>query len=540
MVNINKFSNIFHVNDKNVFFEKVSNAEFENVKIKNRNYLFIDQKVIEKLAEKAFFQISHFLRSSHLKKLQNILKDKNASDNDKYIAHTLLKNANVAAGGILPMCQDTGTAIVLAKKGNQILTNGKDIDSLSKGILKCYKNNNLRYSQMSATSMYEEINTKNNLPAQIEIMNEGDSNEYKFYFIAKGGGSANKTFFYQGTPSLLKSKNLESYLMEKIMTIGTSACPPYHLAVVIGGLSAEMNLKTLKLASSHFLDTLPKKGNKSGLAFRDVGMEKSILKKTIELKIGAQFGGKYFCHDVRVIRLPRHGASLPISIGVSCGADRQALAKINSKGVFLEKLEKNPARFLPKIKTNILSKKEIKIDLDKPIKETLKELSKLKIKTRVSLSGTMIVARDIAHSKLKNRLDNGKKLPDYFLNHPIYYAGPAKTPKGYNTGSFGPTTAGRMDSFVEKFQSEGASLIMLAKGNRSSVVRESCKKYSGFYLGSIGGPGAVLAANNIKDVKCIDYPELGMEAIWKIKVINFPAFLIIDNKGNDFYSNLIN
>ena len=393
---------------------------------------------------------------------------------------------------------------------------------------------------MSATSMYEEINTKNNLPAQIEIMNEGDSNEYKFYFIAKGGGSANKTFFYQGTPSLLKSKNLESYLMEKIMTIGTSACPPYHLAVVIGGLSAEMNLKTLKLASSHFLDTLPKKGNKSGLAFRDAGMEKSILKKTIELKIGAQFGGKYFCHDVRVIRLPRHGASLPISIGVSCGADRQALAKINSKGVFLEKLEKNPARFLPKIKTNILSKKEIKIDLDKPIKETLKELSKLKIKTRVSLSGTMIVARDIAHSKLKNRLDNGKKLPDYFLNHPIYYAGPAKTPKGYNTGSFGPTTAGRMDSFVEKFQSEGASLIMLAKGNRSSVVRESCKKYSGFYLGSIGGPGAVLAANNIKDVKCIDYPELGMEAIWKIKVINFPAFLIIDNKGNDFYSNLIN
>ncbi len=540
MASLNKISNIFHVDDKNITFEKVFETKFESIKVKKRSYLFIDQKIIEMLAEKAFFEISHYLRPTHLKKLHKILSDKSASDNDKYVANTLLKNANVAAGGILPMCQDTGTAIVLAKKGNQILTNGKDIDSLSKGILKCYKNNNLRYSQMSATSMYEEINTKNNLPAQIEIMNEGESKEYKFYFIAKGGGSANKTFFYQGTPSLLKSKNLESYLMEKIMTIGTSACPPYHLAVVIGGLSAEMNLKTLKLASSHFLDTLPKKGNKSGLAFRDAGMEKSILKKTIELKIGAQFGGKYFCHDVRVIRLPRHGASLPISIGVSCGADRQALAKINSKGVFLEKLEKNPARFLPKIKTNILSKKEIKIDLDKPIKETLKELSKLKIKTRVSLSGTMIVARDIAHSKLKNRLDNGKKLPDYFLNHPIYYAGPAKTPKGYNTGSFGPTTAGRMDSFVEKFQSEGASLIMLAKGNRSSVVRESCKKYSGFYLGSIGGPGAVLAANNIKDVKCIDYPELGMEAIWKIKVINFPAFLIIDNKGNDFYSNLIN
>ncbi len=540
MININKFSNIFHINDKNVSFEKISNAEFQNVKIKNRNYLFVEQKVIEKLAEKAFFEISHFLRSSHLKKLQNILKDKNASDNDKYVAHTLLKNANVAAGGILPMCQDTGTAIVLAKKGNQILTNGKDIDSLSKGILKCYKNNNLRYSQMSAISMYEEINTKNNLPAQIEIMNEGDSNEYKFYFIAKGGGSANKTFFYQATPSLLKSKNLETYLIEKIINIGTSACPPYHLAIVIGGLSAEMNLKTLKLASSHFLDTLPRRGSKSGLAFRDTNMEKSILNKTIELNIGAQFGGKYFCHDVRVIRLPRHGASLPISVGVSCGADRQALAKINKRGVFIEKLEKNPAKFLPKVETKILSKKEIKIDLDKPIKETIKELSKLKIKTRVSLSGTMIVARDIAHSKLKNKLDKGEKLPEYFLNHPIYYAGPAKTPKGYYTGSFGPTTAGRMDSFVEKFQAEGASLIMLAKGNRSSVVRESCKKYSGFYLGSIGGPGAIIAAKNIKDVKCIDYPELGMEAIWQIKVINFPAFLIIDNKGNDFYSNLVN
>ncbi len=540
MVNINKFSNIFHLDDKKVSFEKIFDAEFENVKIKNRNYLFIDQKTIEKLAEKAFFEISHFLRPSHLKKLQNILRDKSASDNDKYVANTLLKNANVAAGGILPMCQDTGTAIVFAKKGNQILTNGKDIDSLSKGIFKCYKNNNLRYSQMSATSMYEEINTKNNLPAQIDIMNEGDSSEYKFYFIAKGGGSANKTFFFQATPSLLKSKNLETYLIEKIINIGTSACPPYHLAIVIGGLSAEMNLKTLKLASSHFLDTLPRKGNKSGLAFRDINMERSILKKTIELNIGAQFGGKYFCHDVRVIRLPRHGASLPISIGVSCGADRQALAKINKKGVFIEKLEKNPAKFLPKVHTKFLSKKEIKIDLDKPIKETIKELSKLKVKTRVSLSGTMIVARDIAHSKLKNKLDKGEKLPEYFLNHPIYYAGPAKTPKGYNTGSFGPTTAGRMDSFVEKFQAEGASLIMLAKGNRSSVVRESCKKYSGFYLGSIGGPGAMLAANNIKDVKCIDYPELGMEAIWKIKVVNFPAFLIIDNKGNDFYSNLVN
>ncbi len=540
MVTKDKLSNIFHINDDKVNYEKIFDAKFEKIKVKNKNYLFINKRTLEMLAERAFFEISHYLRPGHLKKLQNILKDSDASDNDKYVATTLLKNANVAAGGILPMCQDTGTAIVLGKKGNSILTDGKDIDSLSNGILKCFKKNNLRFSQMSATSMYEEINTKNNLPAQIEIMNEGNSNEYKFYFIAKGGGSANKTFFFQATPSLLKNKKLEEYLINRISKIGTSACPPYHLAVVIGGLSAEMNLKTLKLASCHFLDALPKKGSKIGRAFRDNKMEKSILNKTMELKIGAQFGGKYFCHDVRVIRLPRHGASLPISIGVSCGADRQAVAKINQKGVFLERLEKNPARFLPKVQNNILSKKEVKINLDKPIKETLQELSKLKIKTRVSLSGTMIVARDIAHSKLKTKLDKGGKLPSYFSKYPIYYAGPAKTPKGYNTGSFGPTTAGRMDSFVEKFQAEGASLIMLAKGNRSSAVKESCKKYSGFYLGSIGGPGAILAANNIKDVKCIDYPELGMEAIWKIKVINFPAFLIIDDKGNDFYSDLIN
>ena len=540
MVSKNKLSDIFHINDNNIHYEKIFDAKFDKVKVKNKNYLFINKRTLEMLAERAFFEISHYLRPGHLKKLQNILKDSDASDNDKYVAITLLKNANVAAGGILPMCQDTGTAIVLGKKGNSILTDGKDIDSLSNGILKCFKKNNLRFSQMSATSMYEEINTKNNLPAQIEIMNEGNSNEYKFYFIAKGGGSANKTFFFQATPSLLKNKKLEEYLINRISKIGTSACPPYHLAVVIGGLSAEMNLKTLKLASCHFLDALPKKGSKIGRAFRDNKMEKSILNKTIQLKIGAQFGGKYFCHDVRVIRLPRHGASLPISIGVSCGADRQAVAKINQKGVFLERLEKNPARFLPKVQNNILSKKEVKINLDKPIKETLQELSKLKIKTRVSLSGTMIVARDIAHSKLKSKLDKGEKLPSYFSKYPIYYAGPAKTPKGYNTGSFGPTTAGRMDSFVEKFQAEGASLIMLAKGNRSSAVKESCKKYSGFYLGSIGGPGAILAANNIKDVKCIDYPELGMEAIWKIKVINFPAFLIIDDKGNDFYSDLIN
>ena len=536
---MNFLSNIFETNDKNISYEKISDIEFEKVRLKNKSYIYISQKNIELLCEKAFFQISHFLRPSHLKKLSRILNDNKASNNDKYVAITLLKNANVAAGGILPMCQDTGTAIVLGKKGNQILTNGKDIESISKGIMKCYKKNNLRYSQMSAKTMYDEINTKNNLPAQIEILNEGNKKEYKFYFIAKGGGSANKTFFYQATPSLLKNKKLEDYLIEKIKSIGTSACPPYHLAIVIGGLSAEMNLKTLKLASSHFLETLPKKGNNKGKAFRDLKMENSILQRTIDLKIGAQFGGKYFCHDVRVVRLPRHGASLPVSIGVSCGADRQAVAKLSEDGIFIEKLEKNPAKYFPKIKTSILSKKEIKINLDKPIKEILQELTKLKIKTRILLSGTMIVARDIAHSMLKKRLDKGEKLPSYFLNHPVYYAGPAKTPKGYNTGSFGPTTAGRMDSYVEQFQSVGASLIMLAKGNRSSVVTNSCKKHSGFYLGSIGGPGAELASNNIKNVKCIDYPELGMEAIWKIKVENFPAFLIIDDKGNDFYSNLI-
>ena len=385
--------------------------------------------------------------------------------------------------------------------------------------------------------MYDEKNTRNNLPAQIDIFANG-INEYKFLFIAKGGGSANKTFLFQATPSVLKTKKIVNFLESKIASIGTSACPPYHLAIVIGGLSAEMNLKTLKLATCHYLDNIPRKGNYEGLAFRDIKMEKEILKLTQNLNIGAQFGGKYFCHDVRVIRLPRHGASLPISIGVSCGADRQIIGKINKKGMFLEKLEKNPEKFLPTVLAKDFPKNEIKINLDKPIKETLKELSKLKIKTRILLNGTMIVARDIAHAKLKDRLDKGRSLPSYFKKYPIYYAGPAKTPKGYNTGSFGPTTAGRMDSYVEQFQKEGASLIMLAKGNRSTIVKNSCKKYSGFYLGSIGGPGAELANKNIKTVKCIEYPELGMEAIWKITVRNFPAFIVIDDKGNDFYENL--
>ena len=532
------YEKIFKYKNTNIKYEKILDINCKVVKIHNKNFFYLDSNLLEKIAEKAFFNISHFLRSSHLKKLENILKDKKASENDKYVALTLLKNANVAAGGILPMCQDTGTAIIYAKKGNQIITNGKDAVALSKGIYNCYKNNNLRYSQLAPKTMYDEKNTKTNLPAQIDLVSE-EGKEYKFLFVAKGGGSANKTFFFQETPNLLRTKKIIDFLKPKIISIGTSACPPYHLAVVIGGLSAEMNLKTLKLATCHYLDGLSKKGNYEGSAFRDTRMEASLLKFTRSVKIGAQFGGKYFCHDVRVIRLPRHGASLPISIGVSCGADRQILGKINQRGIYLEELEKNPAKYLPKVKLPKKKFKEIHINLNKPIKQTLKELSKLTIKTRLLLSGNMVVARDIAHGKIKEKLDQGKSLPSYFKKYPIYYAGPAKTPEGFNTGSFGPTTAGRMDSYVEEFQSKGGSLIMLAKGNRSKVVKDSCKKHFGFYLGSIGGPGAELAQNNIKSVKCIEYPELGMEAIWKIRVENFPVFLVIDNKGNDFYEDLV-
>ena len=539
MKNNFSFQKIFQTNNKSVKFEKISDFQGQSFTIKGKKFYYIKNNIIEELAEEAFYQVSHFLRKSHLERLKKIIHDKTASNNDKYVALTLLKNANVAAGGLLPMCQDTGTAIVFAKKGNNILTDGKDEEILSRGIFNCFKKHNLRYSQLAAKSMYDEKNTKNNLPAQVDINVEGE-NDYDFLFIAKGGGSANKTGFFQATPSVLRSGKIIDYLKPKILSLGTSACPPYHLAIVIGGLSAEMNLKTLKLASCHYLDSIPKKGNYKGLAFRDVKMETEIFKLTENLKIGAQFGGKYFCHDVRVIRLPRHGASLPISIGVSCGADRQVLGKINNKGVFLEKLEKNPAKFLPKVSLKSLNKKEIHIDLNKPLSETRKILSKLKVKTRLLLSGELVVARDIAHGKIKDIIDGGGKMPSYFKNYPIYYAGPAKTPKGFRTGSFGPTTAGRMDSYVKQFQSHGGSLVMLAKGNRSKEVKESCKKNSGFYLGSIGGPGAELAYNNIKSVKCIGYPELGMEAIWKITVANFPAFIIIDDKGNDFYDDIIN
>ena len=529
-----KYEKLFQFGKDNTKYIKLDSKPFKTKKIDDKEILVITKDVIENLTKEAFYNISHFLRPDHLNQIAKIFKDKEASDNDKYVALTLLKNANVAAGGILPMCQDTGTAIVLGKKGSGIWTNFDDEEIISKGIWSAFKENNLRYSQLAPISMFEEVNTKTNLPAQIDIISTTGS-EYNFLFVAKGGGSANKTFFYQATPSVIRTKGILKFLEPLIKNIGTAACPPYHLGIVIGGTSGEMNMKTLKLATCKYLDNISKTGNSSGRAFRDIGMEKEILKMTKKYGIGAQFGGKYFCHDVRVIRLPRHGASLPISIGVSCGADRQLKAKITKKGIFIEKLEKNPSIYLPKIPIKELSSNSVKINLNQPMKKICKILSGLTIKTRVILSGTLIVARDMAHGKIKEKLDSNLKMPDYFKNHPIYYAGPAKTPKGHVTGSFGPTTAGRMDSYVDLFQKHGGSKIMLAKGNRSKQVTDSCKKYGGFYLGSIGGPGAELAQNNIKDVECIEYPELGMEAIWKIHVENFPAFIVIDDKGNDFF-----
>ena len=529
-----RYEELFQFGEDNTEYRKLDTEKIGISKFKNRSILNIPHKIIEHLTKEAFNDISHFLRKNHLKQLAKILKDPEASSNDKYVALTLLKNANVAAGGILPMCQDTGTAIVLANKGSLIWTGYNDKEYISKGIWQAYKESNLRYSQMAPISMYEEINTKTNLPAQIDIL-ATSGNEYNFLFIAKGGGSANKSFFYQATPSIIRTKALLDYISPHIKQIGTAACPPYHLAVVIGGTSAELNMKTLKLATCKYLDTLPITGNDQGRAFRDKECENSILELTKSFGIGAQFGGKYFCHDVRVIRLPRHGASLPIGIGVSCGADRQARAKISPRGVFLEKLERDPSRYLPNITSKNLPSPEIKIDLNLPIDEICKILTKYPIKTKVILNGPLIVARDIAHGKIKEYLDRNGRLPEYFIKYPIYYAGPAKTPNGMTTGSFGPTTAGRMDSYVDLFQKHGGTRIMLAKGNRSKMVKDACNKYNGFYLGSIGGPGAILAQNNIKKVECIEFPELGMEAIWKIEVKNFPAFIVIDNKGNDFF-----
>lgn len=519
-------------------YRKLSSDGLSTFTADGKEFLKVAPEAITNLTEVAIHDISHYLRAAHLKQLQNILTDPESSPNDRFVALDLLKNANIAAGGVLPMCQDTGTAIVMGKKGQQVLTSEKDEISISKGVYNAYTKLNLRYSQLAPVTTWEEKNTANNLPAQVEIYSDFDhADEYNFLFIAKGGGSANKSFLYQETKAVLNPQRFIDWLDEKLRSLGTSACPPYHLVIVIGGTSAEHTLKTAKLASTKYLDSLPTSGDaKTGRGFRDLELEEEVLKLSRNIGIGAQFGGKYFCHDVRVVRLPRHGASLPIAIAVSCSADRQAQAKITKDGVFIEKLETEPAHFLPAALDQDLSDHEVKIDLAKPMKEILAELSKYPAKTRVSLSGTLVVARDLAHSKIKELIDSGKPMPQYLKDYAVYYAGPAKTPTGYASGSFGPTTAGRMDSYVEQFQSLGGSLIMLAKGNRSSSVSAACKKYGGFYLGSIGGPAARLAQDCIKKVEILDYEELGMEAVWKIEVENFPAFIIIDDKGNDFYA----
>jgi fumarate hydratase class I len=505
----------------------VSTVEFDGRKI-----LKVDPKAIELLAQQAMVDVSFLLRASHLEKVAKILDDPEATDNDRFVAYTLLVNAKVAAEMQLPSCQDTGTAIIMAKKGEDVFTGVDDAEYLSRGIFNTYQERNLRYSQIVPLTMFEEVNSGNNLPAQIDIYST-NGNEYKFLFLAKGGGSANKTYLYQQTKAVLNEKSLADFVRLKIKDLGTSACPPYHLAIVVGGTSAEANLKAVKLASAGYYDELPTSGNMEGQAFRDLEWEDRIHKICQESMIGAQFGGKYFTHDVKVIRLPRHAASCPVGIGVSCAADRNIKGKITEKGVFLEQLEVNPGRFVPEIAPHL--QPAVEIDLNQPMAEQLKKLSEYPIKTRLSLNGTLIVARDSAHAKIKELLDSGKTMPEYFKNHPIYYAGPAKTPEGMPSGSFGPTTAGRMDSYVAEFQSHGGSMIMLAKGNRSPQVREACKKYGGFYLGSIGGPAAILAKQNIKSIEIVDFPELGMEAVRKIEVVNFPAFIICDDKGNDFF-----
>ncbi len=497
-------------------------------------FLKVSPEAITLLTEHAMRDIAHLLRTSHLQQLASILKDPEASDNDRFVALDLLKNAGIAAGGVLPMCQDTGTAIVKAKKGQRVFTGGGDDAAISHGIYNTYQTSNLRYSQLAPLSMFEEVNTDTNLPAEIKIA-AVDGDEYKFLFIAKGGGSANKSYLFQETKALLNEKTLLPWLFDKMKTLGTAACPPYHLAIVVGGTSAEFAVETAKLASTHYLDSLPTSGSKAGHAFRDIELEAKVLKLAQQTGIGAQFGGKYFCHDVRVIRLPRHGASCPVAMAVSCSADRQALGKITADGVFLEVLETDPARFLPEVTTDQLASEVIAIDLNLPMSEIRDMLSKYPVKTRVMLSGPMVVARDIAHAKIKERLDAGKGLPQYMKDHCVYYAGPAKTPEGMASGSFGPTTAGRMDSYVAEFQAAGGSFVMLAKGNRSRQVTDACNTYGGFYLGSIGGPAARLAQDCITKVDVLEYAELGMEAVWKIEVHDFPAFIVVDDKGNDFF-----
>ncbi len=504
---------------------------------KGQEILNVQPEALSLLARTAMHDCSFLLRADHHKQVANVLADPEASENDKYVALTMLRNAEIAAKGVLPFCQDTGTAIVLGKKGHLVFTNGKDEEALSKGIYTTYTEENLRYSQVVPLEMYTEKNTGTNLPAQIDLY-ASQGNEYKFLFIAKGGGSANKTYLYQETKALLNPTSLVKFMVEKMRSLGTAACPPYHLVFVVGGTSAEANLKTVKLASAKYLDHLPTRGNEGGQAFRDVELEKVILDEARKLGIGAQFGGKYFAHDVRIIRLPRHGASCPVGLGVSCSADRNIKGKINKKGIWLEKLEDNPGQYIPNELRNQGEGKVVKINLNQAMETILSELSQHPVATRLSLTGTIVVGRDIAHAKLKERIDAGQDLPQYVKDHPIYYAGPAKTPKGMASGSFGPTTAGRMDSYVDLFQSMGGSKIMIAKGNRSQEVTDACKKHGGFYLGSIGGPAAILAQNNIKKVEVLEYPELGMEAIWKIDVVDFPAFILVDDKGNDFFKML--
>ena len=502
-----------------------------------KTFLRVDPQALTILTQHAMRDIAHLLRPGHLAQLRKILDDPDASPNDRYVALDLLKNANIAAGGVLPMCQDTGTAIVMGKKGQYVVTGGGDEAAIARGVYETYATSNLRYSQMAPLDMYKEKNTGDNLPAQIEIF-ATDGDAYKLLFMAKGGGSANKSYLFQETKALLNPESLLAFVEAKMRGLGTAACPPYHLAVVVGGTSAEQTLKVAKLASARYLDTLPTTGNDRGRGFRDVELEAKIWEISQRTGIGAQFGGKYFCHDVRVIRLPRHGASCPVGIAVSCSADRQALGKITKEGVFLEELERDPAKYLPDATHDDLGGDVVKVDLGRPMSEIRAQLSKYPIKTRLSLSGPMIVARDIAHAKLKERLDRGEGLPEYMKDHAVYYAGPAKTPEGYASGSFGPTTAGRMDAYVDLFQASGGSMVMLAKGNRSKQVTDACKKHGGFYLGSIGGPAARLAKDCIKKVEVLEYPELGMEAVWKIEVADFPAFIVVDDQGNDFFSSL--
>jgi len=532
------YSDLLPIGEDKTKYRNIGKDGVSVIKLGDREFLQVAPEALTLLTETAIHDISHYLRAEHLQQLANILKDPEASPNDRFVALDLLKNANISAGGILPMCQDTGTALVMGKKGQYVLTTAKDEVAISQGIYDAYTKLNLRYSQMAPVTTWEEKNTGNNLPAQIEIFADSDhQEEYNFMFIAKGGGSANKSFLYQETKAVLNPKAFMAWLDEKLHSIGTAACPPYHLAIVIGGTSAEHTVKTAKLASTKYLDSLPTSGDAAtGHGFRDIELEKEVLELTRTLGIGAQFGGKYFCHDVRVVRLPRHGASLPIAIAVSCSADRQAKAKITKDGIFLEELERDPAHFLPETTDEHLDDNVVKIDLNQPMDAVRAELSKHPVKTRVSLTGTIVVARDLAHARIKSALDAGQPLPQYMKDYAVYYAGPAKTPAGYASGSFGPTTAGRMDSYVDQFQAAGGSFVMLAKGNRSKAVTDACKSHGGFYLGSIGGPAARLAQDCIKKVEVLDFEDLGMEAVWKIDVVDFPAFIVVDDKGNDFFA----